>query len=398
MTKKVLFVDDDTNILAAYRRALRKTCELKTAEGGADGLRILAEDGPFAVVISDMQMPEMNGLEFLKEVTKRAPDTVRIMLTGNADQKTAVDAVNEGSIFRFCNKPCPPEELAATIDTALEHHRLITAEKTLLEHTLAGSVKVLVDVLSLVDPGAFGRTERLRGWARTVADKLGLANAWELDLAAMLSPIGDLTLPAEIRDKRNRGEKLSGTEMALVSGAPEAAHKLIGNIPRLGNVAQIILYQGKRFDGSGFPDDEVAGADIPMAARILNILSDLNAAADLPQPSQRAFAALERQATHYDPELLAKIKSWLAPKQGPAVDGGPQHIEVAIDWLLPGDVIEADIVTEEGQLVLAAGYEVTNALIEKLITLRRVKRIKQPFAVLREVEPAEGDAPASNAA
>ncbi len=398
MSKKVLFVDDDTNILAAYRRALRKTCELKTAEGGADGLRILAEDGPFAVVISDMQMPEMNGLEFLKEVAKRQPDTVRIMLTGNADQKTAVDAVNEGAVFRFCNKPCPPEELAATIDTALEHHRLITAEKTLLEHTLAGSVKVLVDVLSLVDSNAFRRTERLRGWAKTVAGQMGLSNAWELDLAAMLSPIGDLTLPAEIREKRDRGEKLNGAERALVAGAPEAAHKLIGNIPRLGGVAEIILYQGKRFDGSGLPDTDFAGTDIPVGARILKILNDLNAAADLPQPSRRAFAALEHHAAHYDPELLAKIESWLAPKQDPAAPTGPQHIEVAIDWLLPGDVIEADIVTEEGQLVLAAGYEVTNALIEKLITLKRVKRIKQPFAVLRQIEPAEGDAPASNAA
>ena len=390
MPGEVLFVDDDTNILAAYRRSLRKVCNLKTASSGAEGLRMLAEEGPFAVVISDMQMPEMNGLEFLKEVTKQAPDTVRIMLTGNADQKTAVDAVNEGSIFRFCNKPCPPEEIAATIETALEHHRLITAEKNLLEYTLAGSVKVLVDVLSLVDPGAFGRTERLRGWAKTVAAKLELANAWELDLAAMLSPIGDLTLPAEIREKRNRGESLSGAEMALVRDAPGAAHKLIGNIPRLGNVAQIILFQGKHFDGGGFPDDETAGTDIPMGARVLKILMDLNAATDLPHPSLRTFAALEQHAAHYDPELLAKIKSWLAPRQDPARKSGPQHIEVAIDWLMPGDVIEADIVTEDGQLVLASGYVVTDALIEKLASLRRVKRIKQPFAVLRPGDPADG--------
>ena len=397
MTKKVLFVDDDTNILAAYRRALRKTCALTTAAGGAEGLRILAEDGPFAVVISDMQMPEMNGLEFLKEVAQRAPDTVRVMLTGNADQKTAVDAVNEGSVFRFCNKPCPPEEMAATIDTALEHHRLIKAEKTLLEHTLAGSVKVLVDVLSLVDPGAFRRTERLRGWAKTVAGQLGLANAWELDLAAMLSPVGDLTLPAEVREKRKRREALNGAEMALVRSAPEAAHKLIGNIPRLGAVAEMILDPGTRSDGSGFPDNDVAGADIPVGARILKILNDLNAAADLPRPSRRAFEALKRQATYYDPELLAKIESWLAPRQDPAADG-PQLIEVAIDWLLPGDVIEADIVTEDDQLVLAAGYEVTNALIEKLASLRRVKRIKQPIAVLRDAQPGDGSQAAANAA
>lgn len=387
MTKKVLFVDDDTNILAAYRRALRKTCTLTTAEGGAEGLRILAEDGPFAVVISDMQMPEMNGLEFLKEVAKREPDTVRVMLTGNADQKTAVDAVNEGAVFRFCNKPCPPEEMAATIDTALEHHRLITAEKALLEHTLAGSVKVLVDVLSLVDPGAFGRTERLRGWARTVARALDLKDAWELDLAAMLSPVGTLTLPAEIRDKRRRGESLSGAEMALVAAAPEAARNLIRNIPRLQTVAEIVHYQGRGFDGSGFPDDGVSGADIPLGARILRILKDLSAVTALPRPDAQAFEALDRHAGRYDPELLATIRACLTSGQA---TGGPTEMEVPVDGLQAGDILQSNIETEEGQLILASGYEVSGALIEKLIRLRRVKRLREPVVVTRFVEaPAE---------
>lgn len=386
MSDKVLFVDDDPNILAAYRRSLRKACDLKTAEGGAEGLKVLEAEGPFAVVISDMQMPEMNGLEFLKEVHKRSPDSVCVMLTGNADQKTAVDAVNEGAVFRFCNKPCPPEDLAATIKTGLEHHRLITAEKTLLEHTLAGSVKVLVDVLSLVDPGAFGRTERLRRWAKTVAVELKLPNAWELDLAAMLSPVGALTLPAELREKRERRESLNADEMAQVAAAPEAARNLIRNIPRLGNVAEMISYQGKGFNGRGFPDDGFAGTDIPLGGRILKILNDLNASAGRAEPDALAFSKLDPMKAEYDPELLEKIRGWLEPRQENG-ETGPTIIEVSIDWLLPGDIIESNIETEQGQLVLAAGFEVTNALIEKLVGLRKVKRIKQPLVVTRTVEP-----------
>ncbi|MFH1417727.1 MAG: response regulator, partial [Planctomycetota bacterium] len=136
MSKKILCVDDDPNILNAYRRGLRRLFEIETAEGGAEGLEAIASQGPFAVVVSDMRMPGMDGIQFLTAVKKRAPESVRIMLTGNADQQTAMDAVNEGSIFRFLTKPCPPEHLAKALTAGIEQYRLITAEKELLGKTL----------------------------------------------------------------------------------------------------------------------------------------------------------------------------------------------------------------------------------------------------------------------
>ncbi len=141
MTDKILLVDDDANLLAATRRQLRKKFELETARSGADGLHALNTNGPFAVVISDMQMPEMNGLEFLKQVKTSAPDTVRMMLTAIVDQNTAVEAVNEGNLFRFLNKPCSSESLSRAIEAGLQQYHLIRAERDLLERTLAGSVK-----------------------------------------------------------------------------------------------------------------------------------------------------------------------------------------------------------------------------------------------------------------
>ena len=169
MTDKILLVDDDANLLAATRRRLRKKFELETARSGADGLHALNTNGPFAVVISDMRMPEMDGLEFLKQVKTSAPDTVRMVLTGIADPNTAVEAVNEGNIFRILNKPCSSESLSRAIEAGLQQYHLIRAERDLLERTLAGSVKVLIDVLSLVDPAAFGTSARLRQRTRQLA-------------------------------------------------------------------------------------------------------------------------------------------------------------------------------------------------------------------------------------
>ena len=116
MADKVLFVDDEPVLLQGYHRLLRKDYEISTAVGGGAALVLVQHEGPFGVVISDMRMPEMNGIEFLLKVRKAAPDTVRIMLTGNADLGTAIQAVNEGNIFRFLNKPCNKETLVTTIN------------------------------------------------------------------------------------------------------------------------------------------------------------------------------------------------------------------------------------------------------------------------------------------
>src|SRR5713226_129196 len=98
--KKILFVDDEPNILAAYQRQLRKHFSVEIAVGPVAGLAALQNPRDFAVVVADMRMPEMNGVEFLVKVKTAAPETVRMMLTGNADQTTAIEAINEGSIFR----------------------------------------------------------------------------------------------------------------------------------------------------------------------------------------------------------------------------------------------------------------------------------------------------------
>ena len=158
MADKILLVDDDPNLLSALQRQLRKRFDLTTAQGGEEALaavRAAAERRePFAVVLSDMRMPGMDGIEVLKQVKDIAPETVRMMLTGNADQQTAIAAINEGSILRFYTKPCPAEQLVAGLAAGVEQYRLVTAERDLFEKTLAGSIKVLADVVSMNDPTA----------------------------------------------------------------------------------------------------------------------------------------------------------------------------------------------------------------------------------------------------
>ena len=255
MTQAILFVDDEPNILSSFRRSFYKRFKVVTACGAEEGLQCLKDAGPFAVVISDMRMPGMDGVAFLAAVRAQSPATVRMMLTGNADQETAIKAINEGSIFRFFTKPCPPEVMTAALEDALEQYRLVTAEKELLEKTLAGSVKVLVDVLTLLDPMAFGKVGARRALIDKISKKMTLPRAWEIEMAAMLCELGSISVPPSILSKLRKGYRLTADEQKLIDEAPGVATKLMANIPRMEAVCDLVLYQNRGYDGSGFPGD-----------------------------------------------------------------------------------------------------------------------------------------------
>jgi response regulator RpfG family c-di-GMP phosphodiesterase len=382
MTSKVLFVDDDMNILASFKRRLGRRFDIATVPGGEQGLEVLENEGPVAVVISDQRMPGMDGIQFLGEVKKLAPDTVRMMLTGNTDLTTAIKAVNEGSIFRFFTKPCPPEDMASAIEAGLKQYNLVRAERDLLEHTLAGSVKVLIDVLSLVNPHAFQKTRLLRSWVRQAAKRLELSNVWELDIAAMLSPIGLITIPPEIYAKVQNGAKLGKVDHEIYERAPEIARNLISNIPRMKNLSEMIYYQNKGFDGSGFPDDWVAGKDIPLGGRLLKVLIDVAALSDT--PDQTTFAELEKHAKLYDPEILRVVRDCLVDERAPKAAAPTQEIvKISVGNLRAGARLVSNIETEDGGLVLAAGNEVSQAQIERLWNFRKHCKLKEPLHVIQ---------------
>ena len=126
--QSILVVDDEEKLLRGIERQQGDDFDITTALGPKRALETLEDNGPFAVVVSDMQMPEMNGIELLNEIKTRHPNTVRMMLTGFAELKTTIDAINRGHIFRFLTKPCSEEDLAAAFETGLRQHALIESE------------------------------------------------------------------------------------------------------------------------------------------------------------------------------------------------------------------------------------------------------------------------------
>ena len=378
---QVLFVDDDANILSGYKRALHKRYDIVTCLSGEEGLNKIGSDGPFAVIVADMQMPGMNGIEFLRKAQEAAPATVRLMLTGNADQKTAADAVNQGHVFSFLTKPCPAESLDLALSNAVKQYRLIMAEKELLEHTLNGAVKVLSDVLSMLDPHSFGRAERLREEMKVIAKWFQAPRPWELELGATLSQIGFVSVPQALILKARSGFHLTGAERDILARVPMTGASLLENIPRLGNVAEIVRYQQKNFDGSGLPNDSVSGEAIPIGARILKVLNELLEMEASKKSRPEAFRNMKRTEGVFDPKVLEALAAcfdvYIEEKDGEQ----SRTASVRVNDLIVGNILADDVKTVEGSLIVTAGSQVTQPLLQKLRNFSELRGLQEPITI-----------------
>lgn len=358
---RVLCVDDDPFVIASVGRVLRRTFDVVGAPSAAAGLALVRQGPPFAVVVSDYQMPGLDGAAFLQQVRQLAPDTVRVLLTGRSDLAAAVAAVNQGQIFRFLAKPAAPEVLLPVITAAAEQYRLATAERELLEQTLHGSIKALISLLALVQPAALGRTGRLKRHVSALAERLDIPDRWSLEIAALLSQVGCVTLPAATMDKLARGQALAGEEATLVARLPSLAETLIAGIPRLELVRAILRHQDTHFDGTGSPHPRLSGAAIPLGARVLKAVLDFDALETRGVSAADALAVMAGRSGWYDPSVLAAGHDVWRRDAAPAATREVPLCEVRV-----GMIFATDLVAPDGMLLVARGQDVTPALVDRV--------------------------------
>lgn len=370
MSQQILCVDDDPNVLRGYQRHLRKRFPLEICDDARNGLEVIRRQGPFAVVVSDMRMPGMDGVQFLRQVREIAPDTVRMMLTGNADQQTAVDAVNDGCIFRFLSKPCSPDDLAEALEAGLAQYRLIRSERELLANTLNGSVKLLTEILSIVNPLAFGRAESVRRVVHQLCRRLPVENAWEVELAAMLSQVGCIAVPQEILNKVAAGGALGDDELHIFRNHPRIGADLIARIPRLAGVARIVAQQlgPERPDASGD-----SGAAL-QASQVLRLAIEVDRLLSVGVASEDVLAALQKGPQVHDQRLLASLSAMLGVRY--------TLLDVTVEQLEDGMIFDEHVETITRVLLVAKGREVVPLVRERLAVLARTANgVRQPIRV-----------------
>jgi response regulator RpfG family c-di-GMP phosphodiesterase len=300
----ILFVDDDVRVVSALQRSLYRDYRIEIAARPEDALDAIAQTD-YAVVISDLKMPGMNGIELLTTVKEVAPNTVRVLLTGQADLDAAIAAVNDGNIFRFLTKPCPQELLKKAIDAALEQHWLQVSEKDVLRETLMGTVAVLMQILSSLHPMAFGRASRIRNHVKRLAAELRLPDSWEFEAAALLSQIGWISVDASTVSKYYAGSPLDLEETSQVLAQASAGQNMLHKIPRLYTVSRIIGRQSQDFEPQKGTD--VGEYMIAIGGQMLRAAIDFDrlAGAD----AESAIARMLLKKSDYNPEVISALYS-----------------------------------------------------------------------------------------
>lgn len=379
MSPRILLVDDEEKVLEAYTRMLRGKFDLDTAPGGEVALKAMAEKGPYAVVVSDMRMPGMDGVAFLSAAQAEHPDTVRIMLTGNADQGTAIEAVNQGAIFRFLTKPCDSDLLKRTLEQAIRQHQLITAERSLVEDTLKGAIRMLVELLSCLDPISFGRAQTMAEHAEAIGREMGMENHWVLGIASILSQIGILTVPEGVATKIQNGTFLNSNERELANRIPEIGADLIRHIPRLEEVADAVLFMNKNINGTGYPPIDCRDQDIPLGGRILRVVWDYERDLSKFGNPLATIREMSVRTTWYDLEVLRAFQRCLE-RQGVDAPSVPTQ-EISLHELRVGQLLLAGILTTDGLLVVPAGAVIGLAHLQKLRNFARLSGIRGPITV-----------------
>jgi response regulator RpfG family c-di-GMP phosphodiesterase len=302
------------------------------------------------------------------------PDTIRIMLTGNLDQQTAAAAVNDGEVFKFLNKPCEESALINVLEQALRQYQLLTAERELLTRTLQGSIKVLLEALSIAKPEIFGSTDRIERTCSKLSEGLAGIDAWEMRAAARLSRLGCVGLSGQTLKNVAGGDTLGAKERAEFEAHPQAGAKLIGEIPRLERVAESILYQLKNFDGSGVPADSRSGQDIPLGGRVLRLVLAFDQLQTRGATDAQALTLLRGKTGRFDPALtdrLAQICSVSAPTP----------FRVAPNKVKNGMTIAEDVQSTKGILLVCRGQAVTSAIERHLQHFHELGTLTDPILV-----------------
>ena len=378
----ILIVDDDPHSREILRATLSPLGhDIHLAEDGKQALARAYSVLPDLIFL-DIMMPGMTGIEVCQEL-RANPKTSRvpiIILTALSDRKTRLEGIKAGG-DEFITKPVDTLEVRLRAKTILDlnRYRSLNEQKEQLANTMAGTLKLLNELLVIKHPKAFAFTVQMRTLSRRLAKNLGIEDTQHLELATLLCQVGRLTIPDETLNRFDNNADLTPAEEQMLMRLPEASRELLENIPGLEEVAQAIWWQEKNFDGTGFPRSEDGGDDIPINARILRVVRDFYREHLFGASPQLAFRRLRAHSNSYDPDVLAALESSI---EEPGASEKLEEKMVKVIDLRPGMITQSDICSvENGRILIKSGVALTRSLIARIGNIAKLDGVSQPIRV-----------------
>ena len=432
----LLVIDDEQPILTSLKRLFRgNEFQVFTAVSGSDGIEIIKKHD-IDVVISDLNMPEIDGIKLLSAIAIKRPSIKRIILTGNADLKSAIKAINSAQIYSLQLKPWDNDQLKQTVRRSLQAKRLEDEKAILFEATardnkkhnallgmleekasqlaldleqadasldkandeLNNSYSAAVAIFSDLVDHCEGRTP---GYSRVIAEQaekiakeMGLSDEEIKNIyyAGMLLNIGHIDLPEAIR---NKSFALLGTdEKEMLTRHPIAAESALMSLSKLKKTAKIIRQHCEFFDGSGYPD-HLSHDGILITAQILGAVVMYHKLVegrviDRNFTHQEAIDyLLQEKGSKYDTQVVDCAYQYLSHDEEALQE--PDHEYINASCLIPGMKLIKPVTTHCGSTILTQGNTLTEALIDRMRKYEREHKLKLTFCVLRQEQEEVAD-------
>jgi len=322
--ERVLVVDDERAVCRMLERWLTDMGHpVLAAASGADALEAL-RSADIALALVDIRMPGMSGMELLREIGRRCPDTAVVMVTAVVDVEAAVESFKFGA-YDFIGKPLNPEDVRLRVERALERRRLalenrdyqqslegrVTEQTRQIHEMFLGAVQALAFALEARDEYTRGHSQRVTDVSVAVARQLGLPapDGERVRIAGLLHDVGKIGINDTVLLKP---AALSPEEVAHVRAHPVIGERILTPVISDREIIAAVRHHHERYDGGGYPDG-LAGDRIPQPARILSAADAYDAmTSNRPyrpaHPRDYAVAQLEEgSGTQFDPAVVEAI-------------------------------------------------------------------------------------------
>ena len=377
--QRILIVDDTPANIHVLMETLQDDYVITVATNGEKALKMVNGDQRPDLILLDIMMPGMDGYEVCQRLKdcKETKDIPVIFVTVKDQEEDETRGLELGAVD-YITKPISPPIVKARVRAHLNLENARQALQDLLNKTLGGSVRVLTDLLAIVNPVAFSRSSRLKRLVREMALKLGLGDLWKFELAAMLSQIGCVTVPPETLDRLYADQDVSEEERKLYEDHPAVGAELLAHIPRLGPVAGMIARQQEPM-GKDWQMDELHQRDeVTIGSQLLRIAIDYDHLITLGTPPKVAIQQMLNSKETYVPLFLNTFLQILSRD-------GLELTEKAVEAnaLFGGMILDEDVYFDDsGFLVATKGTELSSPMVKFLHHLGQYKRIKKPIRVL----------------
>jgi len=386
----------------------------------------LLEQEPIDLVISDMRMPEMDGVTFLEQVRQRWPDTMRLLLTGYADVNSIMGAINRGEIYRYIAKPWDDNDIVLIVQGALRHRAMEVEQKRLqalvqqqndelkalnaslevkvqartadlnkanvalnaanerLKSNFITSIRVFSSLIELRDAKLAGHSRRVADLARRIAQRLGLDNkqVQETFVAGLLHEIGKVGFDDVLMD--TPVVMMNTGQLDIYRKHPVRAAQMLMPLEELKSAVDAIASQLERFDGGGYPN-QLAKEQIPLGGRIISVVSDydslqIGTLGQCKLSAKDALASVVKgSGQRYDPLVVEALVSLQGDSVSPAVPAAPEKATeqpLKTQDLQDGMMLSRDLVATSGLLMLTAGHVLDDAVIRKISSFEKSMGLK----------------------